>query len=447
MTTIIKNLIVFFLVVGPLYADESKIVAVGEASFRKDTIAIGTVSIQGATSSQQQQTLNKIREVISSDFSFYKKVFAIFDLTPKSLLGGPDLSSLKRSNIDYFVGLTGSCLNTTSACTIKTTLYNVAKESETTSFDVTISNVTLRSNAHIISDKIYKAITGKPYSTFLSKIVFISDRNGTRNNVVKELYVMDFDGENIDQITNHRGIAIAPAISNDHTKILYSLIKENSSIKTRNIDLYLYDTVTKSSRLLSSKPGMNSGAVFLPDGKQIALTISNSGNAEIYIMNLDTGNLRKVTNHYAPDVDPSVSIDGRTMTFLSGRPGKAEVYTMDISSVENDVKRISFVGKFNATPRFSPDGKEIAFSSWLDDGFDIFRINTPGTQLVRLTKNFGSNEDPSFSPDGQFIAFSSLRVFQQKRISQNIYVMDKDGEIIKPLTQNFGNCITARWSN
>lgn len=258
---------------------------------------------------------------------------------------------------------------------------------------------------------------------------------------------MDFDGNNRKQLTFHGGTVISPAISKDRSRVLYSLIRNVNQKKKRNINLRMLDLKTGKDTLVSQRKGINSGAVFMPnDENKIVLTLSHSGNAELYIMNLSSGSLKRLTKHYSPDVDPSISVDGSRMAFLSGRPGAAMIYTSYTSGLEKTVKRISFVGQYNATPRFSPDGREIAFSSWLDNRFDIFRIDADGNNLSRLTKDFGSNEDPSYSNDGQFIAFSSQRVLSRTKAVQNIYIMDRDGEILGSVTKGFGNCITPRWT-
>ena len=164
-------------------------------------------------------------------------------------------------------------------------------------------------------------------------------------------------------------------------------------------------------------------------------------------MNLETKRITPLTRNWALDVDPSVSTHTGTVAFLSGRSGEAHIYTLDPSGVEKNVQRISFVGRFNATPRFSPNGQELAFASWIDRRFDIVRIAIDGKNLVRLTKDFGSNEDPTYSNDGQFMAFSSKRVISRRKAVHNIYVMTRDGDILGPVTTKFGNCTTPRWTH
>ena len=266
---------------------------------------------------------------------------------------------------------------------------------------------------------------------------------------------MDFDGARKQRLTHYNSMIISPSLSQDNRKILFTLIdtkfkKASASNKVqriKNLNLYMFDLKTRKKSLLSSVAGINSGAIFNKTGDSIYLTLSYLKNADIFKMNLKTKKKTRITNHFADDVDPHINADESLLTFLSGRPGKAMIYTMDPSGTEKSVKRISFVGRFNAAPRFSPDGNEIVFSSWVDNRFDIYRIDSDGRNLVRLTKNFGSNEEPWYSPDGEFIVFTSQRVITRKRAVQDIYIMNREGEILRKVSENYGKIYTPRWSN
>ena len=414
------------------------VVAVGEAELEGTKIAFFNPNIKN---SKDTRVYTAISKIIQNDFSFYQSEFLLVEkkqLADFSITGN-SLKNLKSEGVNY-----AFTLEKTGA-EAKFSFYNISTEKEVLSKYIK-GNVLKdkRTIAHNISALIYAHLTGKE-SIFKSRIFFVSDRNGTKRKPVKELYVMDFDGGNKKRLTHHRGTVISPAISRNGKKIVYSLIPK--SLKKRSIRLMLFDMETKRSKIISNKKGINAGAIFLPQENEIMLTMSFQGNAELYTMNLLSGKRKRLTKHYSPDVDPSISSDGKILTFLSGRSGTAMIYTMDPSGLEKKVKRISYVGKFNATPRFSPDGKTIVFSSWLDNRFDLFRLSYNGKELYRLTKDFGSNEDPSFSRDGELIAFSSLRVISRRKADQNIYIMSKEGKIWGKITSNFGNCITPRWSN
>lgn len=446
MKILICFLSFIFLFSSAIYAEDDNltIVAVGEATLEKDKMVIQDPYIPGAVTSGQKAAAIDLVKLLRNDFSFYQKKFFLVEAAPNNTSFRPP------TNYEYWSGKSvrflGTVLAEKSGDSLKITVAFEDIKAKKQIFNVTTTTTiaNLRKNGHEIANNIYKQITGAN-SIFKSKIVFVSDRNSRGSKTVKEIYMMDFDGKNVTQLTTHGGIAISPAMSQDGHFLVYSLILNTNG--KRNNNLYLMDLRTKESHIISSKDGINSGAIFLPGGKSIALTLTISGNAEIYEMDLDGQNLRKITNHFASDVDPSVTYDGKLMTFLSDRPGKAMIYTMDPSGEEKNVKRISFVGQFNATPRFSPDGKEIVFSSWLDNSFDIFRIGSDGSGLSRLTKDFGSNEDPSYSNDGEFIAFSSQRVISRVKADQNIYIMDRDGGILGAITQGFGNCLSPRWYN
>jgi TolB protein len=333
---------------------------------------------------------------------------------------------------------------------IKTWSVLTGKEMFSQSFKLDQKNI--RAVSHQMADGIYRSVTGKP-SVFNSKIVMISDRGTQGKDTIKELFIMDFDGNRVEKLTNFHSVVLSPSVAPDNSKIMFSVIaphKEISRNKVRiikNIDLKMLDLRSKAITTISDKPGINSGAIFSAQGDTIYTTLSFKGNADIYEMNLGSGKTRNVTSHYADDVDPSITKDGLLMTFLSNRPGRAHIYTMDPSAPDKGVKRISFVGQFNAAPRFSPDGKEIVFSSWVDAGFDLYRISSDGNNLVRLTKDFGSNEEAVYSPDGEFIVFTSKRIISRTKAVQEIYIMNRDGEILGQLTQNFGRCYSPQWTN
>ena len=429
---------------------EVTIVAVGEAELKKEKILITSPKIKGRLTSKQKRDITEVLKLIKSDFAFYSKIYEV-NLDRISFKKSKKNRSLnnKISRYDHILSL--EIVKKNKFLDYKLVYFDVALKINNFEKRGVFPRFKLRRWAHDLTDQIYKKMTGKD-SIFKTQIIFVSDRPTiSRKEPIKELYIMDYDGGNRRRLTYLKGNVISPDISSDKSKIVFSLIKDKSVgrkkiKKTRNVDLYVHNLTTGRNTRISSFRGLNSGAVFLEGNNKIALTLTHTGNAEIFIMDINTKKLSRVTKHFAIDVDPSITLDGTLMTFLSGRSGAPMVYTLDPRGIERNVKRISYVGRFNATPRFSPNGAEIAFSSWLDNRFDIFRISSDGTQLVRLTKNFGSNEDPVYSKDGQFIAFSSQRVLSRYRAVQNIYIMDRDGESIVPVLENFGNCITPRWS-
>ncbi len=424
-----------------LWAQNLTIVAVGEAGVEESTVVFHAdySSLSGSDLSMAKDFVKILRD----DFAFYKGTFNVLpeNKTPE-VDSSPNYDKLKSSGVAFAGNVT---FRKDGVVYANVQLHDVNAGKVALLKESLVTNSKIRSSAHEAADALFKSVTGKD-SVFESQITFICDKGSRGDNIVKELYIMDFDGKNVKRLTNHGGVVMSPAISKNRKKILYSLIQQTRS-KKRNNNLYVLDTDTGESSLVSQRKGINSGAVFMPGDQSIALTLSHTGNAEIYEISLASKKIiGTLTKHSAPDVDPSINVDGSKMAFLSGRANKAEIYIMDLPGREKNTKRISYVGKFNATPRFSPDGKEIAFSSWLDNRFDIFRIGADGHNLVRLTKDFGSNEDPTFSNDGQFIAFASQRVLSRTEAVQNIYIMTRDGDMLGQVSEGLGNCQSPRWT-
>ncbi len=104
-------------------------------------------------------------------------------------------------------------------------------------------------------------------------------------------------------------------------------------------------------------------------------------------------------------VSPEFSPDGGRLAFVSNRSGTPQIYIKDLAS--GDVSRVTFQGKYNTSPAWSPDGKKIAYVGIEENRIDIYLIlldRGPGMP-VQLTRDQGDNEDPCWSPDGNLIVF------------------------------------------
>jgi TolB protein len=301
-----------------------------------------------------------------------------------------------------------------------------------------------RVTAHTFSDDLMKALTGKR-GIFRTKFVAASDKAGNR---WKEIYVMDWDGRNITQVTNHHSISLSPAWRPDGKTISYTSFAYHPNLKSRNPDLFTYDIFAGKRFLVSSRLGINSGSAFTPDGSSIVLTISKGEGPDIYKMNVEGDNLEKITNgpKGSLNVEPAISPDGKKIAFSSDRSGVPMVYIMD--SDGSNVKRITFAGRYNSSPSWSPDGKKLVFAGQDKDHFDLFTVSVDDlTDMQRLTsaktssgKN-ANNEDPSFSPDGRHIVFTSDRTGKNQ-----IYVITTDGTSERRITVDNHNYFKPKWS-
>ena len=145
-----------------------------------------------------------------------------------------------------------------------------------------------------------------------------------------------------------------------------------------------------------------------PTIQQIAFQSARDGNFEIYTMDIDGYNQVNLTNHLNNDKYPQFSIDGTKLLFCSDRNGDYDIYimTLDWYGGYTRYKSIDIVNLSNQighdlSPVFSPTGKEIAFESFQNDNYEIFIVDTSGSEKINLTNNIWQDRRPSFSPDGE----------------------------------------------
>ena len=418
-------------------AEAGSSIAVGTAKVRKTVLAFPSMIARSPIASLQGSPSTVI-DTVKNDLLFLD-LFKILDSKAFVEPPGAGITLDKFRLSDWtsvgtdFVAKTAMSREG-STLTMEAYLYETSTGKAVLAKRYTAETSGVQNLAKTFANDIVTALTGMP-GIFQTKIAMVCEKTRGR----KEIWAMDFDGTNAQQITNHRSLAIAPAWSPDGTKIAYSLFTKRAD-GNRNIDLFEYDFRSKTVRMLSNRTGINSGAAYSPNGSRIALTMSFLKNPEIFTLDSSSSEVTRLTSSGGSNVDPSWSPDGSQIAFVSSRAGPSMIYKMNADG--SGVTRLTYAGKYNATPSWSPRNNKIAFAGFIDSHFDLFIMNPDGSNIQRLSERQGNNEDPNFSPDGNLIVFSSNRTG-----GKNIYVTNIDGSFVRRLTFGMGDCVAPRWSN
>jgi TolB protein len=248
--------------------------------------------------------------------------------------------------------------------------------------------------AHIISDAIYKRITGED-GYFDTRIVYIAESGPVRRRV-KRLAIMDQDGENHRFLTDGSSLVLTPRFSPTLQEITYLSYYQNVP------RVYLFNIDTGRQEVVGDFPGMTFAPRFSPDGKKVIMSMAQDGNSEIYAMDLRTRTVAQLTFHSAIDTSPTYSPDGGQIVFNSDRGGSQQLYVMDANG--RNVRRISFgAGKY-ATPVWSPRGDLIAFTKIHQGKFYIGVMRTDGSGERLLSEGF-LVEAPTWAPNGRVLMY------------------------------------------
>ena len=143
---------------------------------------------------------------------------------------------------------------------------------------------------------------------------------------------------------------------------------------------------------LTDQPDYN--PVWSPNSHRIAFISERDGNPEIYLMNSDATELKRITNSGAKDYDIAWSPDGRKLAFVSDRDGSPEIYVVDVR--DGEAHRLTRNSVRDDQPVWSSDGKRIAFVSYLDGDGEIIMMDADGKNQQRLTNNGYDDYAPSW---------------------------------------------------
>jgi len=288
----------------------------------------------------------------------------------------------------------------------------------------------VRRVAHEFADEIVLRLSGGVPGIAKTRIAFVSSRSGN-----KEIWMMDYDGQEQQQLTHARTIAVTPRWSPDDSRIAYTCL-------ARTFQICMYSMELGRPVAFQHYGGTNSSPSWSPDGTKLMFMSSVGGSPNIYEADASSGlNLKRITTSGGPDTSPVWNPKtGQQVAFVSGRGGLPQLFIMnaDGTSVEKvDLPDMGYV----VDPDWSPNGQLLAFSWRRPDGnFDIYVMDIASHKLAQITRDAARNEKPSWAPDGRHLVFQSTRTGRWQ-----IWTMLADGSEPRQLTTE-GQNESPNWS-
>ena len=295
-------------------------------------------------------------------------------------------------------------------------LWDVISEEQLIGMAYTTTPQNWRRIAHIMSDEIYKRLTGEE-GYFDTRIVYVSE-SGESHKRVKRLAIMDQDGANHKYLTDGSYLVLTPRFSPATQQITYL------SYQGGKPHVYLYDINSGSHRVLGKFSGMTFAPRFSPDGQKVVMSMAKGGNTDIFVMDINTRHVRRMTSSPAIETAPSYSPDSQKIVYESDRSGSQQLYIMNVDG--SGVNRLTFGKGRYGNPVWSPRGDLIAFTRMYKGKFYIGVIRPDGSGERLITTAYHV-EGPSWSPNGRVLTYFK-EVPNGNSRSARIYTIDITGD-------------------
>ena len=297
----------------------------------------------------------------------------------------------------------------------------------------------LRSMVHRWADALVAHYTGDP-GIAQTKIMYVSEDKAGR----RHLYEMDYDGFGPRRVTADPILSLMPSWSPDRRAVVYTTYHgNNQEIVRLELDKRLGQG---NRRTLVPSQTLNITPAVSPNGQLLAYASAKDsarkGNSDIFMMNLSTEKKTQLTKRASAELSPAWSPDGRELAYTSDQTGRPQIYIMRADGKK--VRRLTFDGRYNAAPAWSPRGDWIAYVCRLPGyGLKLCRISVDGKRRVQITRGHPGEIDdsPSWAPDGRHLVFSSTRGGRS-----HIYMIQYDGTGLEQLTKGGIHHSSPAWS-
>lgn len=362
-----------------------------------DAIPIAIVPLAGPQPPKSDALSDIIRANLERSGRFKPLPYEKLPVRPTS--GGQVLYNEWRGSGANFL-LVGSVTQTPDQrFEIRFELFSMDRQTRILGERMTIAAAQWRDAAHLISDKIFEAITGVK-GAFSTRIVYVNQyrQNGRAR---YRLELADADGQRPLTLLDSAEPILSPSWSPDGKRIAYV------SFESSRPAIYLQTITTRERQKLASFPGLNGAPAWSPDGTRMALTLSRDGNPEIYVMDIASKALTRLTNHLSIDTEPRWLPDGSGLIFTSDRSGNPQIYRLNLE--DRSVRRLTFEGSYNSRADISSNGRYIAFVHRERGQRFQIAVQDLQTQVITIITQTPQDESPSFSPNGTQLVYATRR--------------------------------------
>ncbi len=282
-----------------------------------------------------------------------------------------------------------------------------------------------RWQAHRLNDEIIKRALGKR-GMAASRIAMIGKHDGS------DIYLCDYDGAGLTRLTQDRVTSLSPYWHPSGSHLFYTSF-------IRGFPCIYRVPVSGGSRVpLAQFTGLNTGGAVSPDGRLMALILSLPGNPELYILNLETHRLTRLTQTpRAAEASPCWSPDGQSIAYVSDIGGSPQLFIMDAATKQP--RRLTLQGRENVAPSWGPDGR-ITYCT-RQQGYQVAVID-PATGVSQVLTSGPDHEDPSWAPDGRHIICSR----NDGRGRASLLILDTGGDPSVSLPLREGHWVSPEWS-
>ena len=280
-------------------------------------------------------------------------------------------------------------------------VFDVVRGEQLLGYRQPATTADFRRSCHRVADLIYEKLTGIR-GIFSTRIAYVTVSRSQGDGKVRSNYrlvVADADGQNVRVMVESREPIMSPAWSPDGRQIAYVSFEANRS------EIYLQDLRSGSRKRVSARPGVNGAPAWSPDGKRLALALSRQdGNLDIYTLELATQVLTRLTGGSAIDTEPAWSLDGGQIYFTSDAAGGPQIYSVPADG--GKAQRVTFEGSYNARPRMSPDGRQLAVVHNDRGNYRIALVDL-ARSTVQVLSDGQLDESPSFAPNGEMLIYAT----------------------------------------